>query len=440
MKKATPNLPELGEAFCLQITRFLVVPLRQLYGAAVSILAPAKILLRCANSEATLGVSPVEPKGPTLMPISLSAYSELLESLHAAPLDGSSWELFLRRLCVHTDCVHGFFIAGDTQFGLKVLAFGGKAEYQTLQRIYNERYGRVDPWRESFLRNPRLGVIDGPELVSLADLHDMELYRELLGPNDLEHVTMLVLVASPRRHELISMWRSAKQGPMTEQSCELLRMLMPHLQIALQVRQMIGVLDRRVENAEAVLEASQSTSFVLDASGRVVHQSENARKMIAAEEGICLERGRLFPAELRLRAQFDALVLGCAHSGAGDAGGALSFPRRGGKRPLQVLIAPMRGGASSLLEGRVLVLVTDPETSPVHPDGVLRALYGLTPAETEVANGLLMGYSLEEIARLRRVSISTVRTQMKSLLEKTETRRQGELVRLLSTLPRAAMG
>jgi DNA-binding CsgD family transcriptional regulator len=39
---------------------------------------------------------------------------------------------------------------------------------------------------------------------------------------------------------------------------------------------------------------------------------------------------------------------------------------------------------------------------------------------------------------LRKVSIATVRSQMKGLMGKTDTQRQGDLIRLLSTLPRTA--
>ncbi len=46
-----------------------------------------------------------------------------------------------------------------------------------------------------------------------------------------------------------------------------------------------------------------------------------------------------------------------------------------------------------------------------------------------------MGYSLEEIANLRHVSPGTVRIQIKSLLGKTGTACQADLVRLLMTLP-----
>jgi DNA-binding NarL/FixJ family response regulator len=73
-----------------------------------------------------------------------------------------------------------------------------------------------------------------------------------------------------------------------------------------------------------------------------------------------------------------------------------------------------------------------------YPDEVLRALYGLTPAQTEVANGILTGYTLEEIAFLRKVSIGTVRQQVKAILSKTGTDRQSDLVRVLMTLPLAA--
>jgi DNA-binding CsgD family transcriptional regulator len=84
-----------------------------------------------------------------------------------------------------------------------------------------------------------------------------------------------------------------------------------------------------------------------------------------------------------------------------------------------------------------MLLVTDPESSFNFPDDALHMLYHFTPAETEIANGLLMGYSAEEIACLRRVSTATVRQQIKSILDKTGTRRQTEMVRLLMTWPHA---
>jgi DNA-binding CsgD family transcriptional regulator len=88
--------------------------------------------------------------------------------------------------------------------------------------------------------------------------------------------------------------------------------------------------------------------------------------------------------------------------------------------------------------GGVLLLATDPEKPIMLRDDALREHYSLTEAETEVANGLLTGYSLEEIAALRKVQVGTVRHQVKSMLAKTGTGKQTDMVRLFLTLPRMA--
>ncbi len=69
------------------------------------------------------------------------------------------------------------------------------------------------------------------------------------------------------------------------------------------------------------------------------------------------------------------------------------------------------------------------------PSGeVLKNLFDLSPAEARVAHQLARGRSLEEIAELSGVKLSTIRKQLASVFEKTMTNRQGELVALLGRL------
>jgi DNA-binding CsgD family transcriptional regulator len=62
-------------------------------------------------------------------------------------------------------------------------------------------------------------------------------------------------------------------------------------------------------------------------------------------------------------------------------------------------------------------------------------LYNLSPAELRVASALLTGKSPEEYAQEAGVTLNTVRTQVKSLFQKTGTHRQSELVSVLSRAP-----
>jgi DNA-binding CsgD family transcriptional regulator len=165
----------------------------------------------------------------------------------------------------------------------------------------------------------------------------------------------------------------------------------------------------------------------------------NAAKALAQEaDGIRLHGDQIAPTDATQRMALRSLILAAAAPNRPGPGGAIALDRRSGKRPLQVLVSPFLPLGGERSPARVLVLISDPESVVQFPDAILRSLYDLTPAETEIANGLMTGFSLEEVALLRKVSVTTVRSQMKNLLGKTATRRQGDLVRLLATLPRTA--
>lgn len=65
---------------------------------------------------------------------------------------------------------------------------------------------------------------------------------------------------------------------------------------------------------------------------------------------------------------------------------------------------------------------------------LVASAFGFTATEADVAAGLLAGETLDEIAKRRGVAITTVRTHLAKLFEKTDTRRQPELILILSGL------
>lgn len=66
---------------------------------------------------------------------------------------------------------------------------------------------------------------------------------------------------------------------------------------------------------------------------------------------------------------------------------------------------------------------------------LIAATYDLTPAEARVAASLARGLSPDQISLASGVAISTIRTQLRSIFEKTGTSRQTELVSALGRLP-----
>ena len=72
-------------------------------------------------------------------------------------------------------------------------------------------------------------------------------------------------------------------------------------------------------------------------------------------------------------------------------------------------------------------MLLDPEAAPGTNETLLEDLYGLTPREAELALLLMAGLTLEEAARGLRVTTNTVRTLLKRVTAKTDSRSQADL-------------
>lgn len=87
-----------------------------------------------------------------------------------------------------------------------------------------------------------------------------------------------------------------------------------------------------------------------------------------------------------------------------------------------------------------LALVVSTELAwPEGFDETVQEAFGLTPAEADIVQGICLGLAVRDIARRRRRSAETVRTQLRSILAKTETHSQSELVRVVLGLMDVAM-
>jgi DNA-binding CsgD family transcriptional regulator len=103
---------------------------------------------------------------------------------------------------------------------------------------------------------------------------------------------------------------------------------------------------------------------------------------------------------------------------------------RGEQSPLEVQMLPVRGGSSGK-NTLVFLLYTPGEHCQISPK-ILQQRYLLTPAECKLTMLLLRGLSLQVAAGLLGVQVETVRSQLKSIFSKTNTKRQSELLLVLS--------
>lgn len=105
------------------------------------------------------------------------------------------------------------------------------------------------------------------------------------------------------------------------------------------------------------------------------------------------------------------------------------------RRPLIVRALPIGSALRDHALGATALLVLfDPEEHVLPAPACLQRIFGLSRAEAATAIQLACGGTVREIAATRNVSTGTTRMQLKAVFEKTQARRQSELVWLLARL------
>jgi DNA-binding CsgD family transcriptional regulator len=187
--------------------------------------------------------------------------------------------------------------------------------------------------------------------------------------------------------------------------------------------------------AGAVDQLSVAT-IILDEKGRLLNTNALASALLKEGDGLSL-RGKQLRIESRNtdRELQDALssVIRAQQAGETSVVKALRVPRPEGRSPLGLVIRPVP--VNEWAEGQAgpcaAVFVSDPEQRDSASQQTLGELFGLTPAEANVAILLARGLSLADVSQVQNISPHTARAQLKSIFAKTGVSRQAELVRMI---------
>jgi DNA-binding CsgD family transcriptional regulator len=304
---------------------------------------------------------------------------------------------------------------------------------------FSEYYALINPLMPRFEQRFAPGTTwfsqDG---MSDAELEPTEFYQDFYRPNDMHFSLGLRIPLWGAAAGSMSCQRSKAAGAFAPETDRIVQTLKPHLQRALTLHhQMTGIEAQRL-GLGAAFDAFDQGVFLLDAAGRVVYANSRAEAVLRAAEGLKLAQGRLRavlpdqdqPLQQLLQA---ALRLGVAN---GTPSRFLLLSRRRQTLPLRVSAAPFRLESAWLGAGvGAVVFVHDPALQAASRAEAMRALFGLTPTESRVAEHLLAGLETNELAARMAITQQTARFHIKRILAKTGTRRQTELMRLMLSLP-----
>lgn len=354
---------------------------------------------------------------------------ELIDRVHAAPLEPEGWEEALDGLRATFEAAWAQVVVVDPGTGFTSFRVM-RGDDPAFQERYERHEHALDPWAEPSLRQAEGTVGTSESILDPEALRRTDFYRRWLKPQGLEGGMGAML----RRHAdgrvaLACLVRAAGRAPYAEPELRVLRTLLPHLRRALQIEERLRDVRARRRLSEGLLERLGVAAALVDGGGRLIWVNRPCAALLRSPGPLEASRGHLVAAEgdeLR-RAIAEATHPKKARGGllrVGDGPDGLGVtlwpvpPDEGERGPghALVVVKPVGGGRRLSVE-------------------VVADLHGLTRTEATVAVALAEGADVRRIAGERGVSSETVRSQVKAVLAKTGCTRQAELVRLLLSGP-----
>lgn len=222
----------------------------------------------------------------------------------------------------------------------------------------------------------------------------------------------------------------------TAENVALVHHLVPHLQQALRMQIHLDDLTHRGGDLAGASESVRQAIVVVAPGRRPVYTNSAAERVLSSDDGLRIHRGRLEAATPRADAQLqDAIAAALNPDNLDCCAGSFVCARPSGRRPYIVHVLPIdQTTITPPRNGRVIVVIVDPEPQPEPPPMLLQRLFGLTKSEAQIAVMVTRAEGLKPIAEELSVSVTTVKTHLQHVFDKTGTHRQAELVRLVLTL------
>jgi DNA-binding CsgD family transcriptional regulator len=365
-----------------------------------------------------------------------NAISQILAALYEAPLDSSKWEIFLRQTAEAIGGEAAALLLHDFGDAQSLVARQWQVDPDAF-RSYGAHYSALDVWFQAVSRSPDwLGTSE--QFVPFAQLERSEFYNDLILPAEIPHGIFAMVERSPSRVANLSIYRSARAGAFDEQDLPLIRFLKPHIERAYRLHSELAASRNHGADLQTVLNSMTMGVILLAPKGHIVATNRAAERVLAENNGLRAGRDGLRTERADESAHLLQLVAEATATSAGTAlksGGVLTVSRRG-RSSLQLLVSPVLGfDVDETHPVRAIVFISDParRSRPAHD--ILRALFGLTPAECRVAMLVADGLSPTTIAEMLGVSRNTLKSQLTSIYQKTGVGREAQLVRLLLQLP-----
>ena len=367
----------------------------------------------------------------------IDQFSALIGDIYDASLDPALWPTVLQKTCGYIGGSIATLNSHDTVRRTTQTYFVWGVDPHYLQ-LYEAKYCKLNPALPMALffpvEEPHSVV---PDCISREEFCRTRFGKEWLFPQGLVDGLFSNLDKSATTCAVFTIMRKLSDGFADAEMHRRFGRVLPHVRRAV----LIGkVIDRRTVEAATLTDSLDTLAagvFLVDVAGRIVHANASGQVMIDKAVAVRAPSGRLGAIDPRadqaLLDSFTAATHG--DTALGKKGIAVLLNARDRERYVAHVL-PLTSGTrrrASISYSAVATVFVQKATLELRsPPEVIAREFRLTPAELRVLFAIVEFAAAPEVGEVLGISEATVKTHLRHLFEKTGTRRQAELVKLVA--------
>ena len=326
-----------------------------------------------------------------------------LEAVHAAGLDAEHWP---RALAGIVDLLGGvgatLEVIEKPNLLHREFHFCGLPPLAQLE--YLDHYFGLNP-RAPYAARQKAGELGWDyQILDEAAMNRSPFYMEFLARMDLRYFFHGIVDASAREFATLTVQRSPKQGHAGRASMALMQRILPHMRQALDVARRLKGADEPRRSLERALDWLNDGVALMRADRTVAYANEAFQNVLRRNDGVRVRRGAVEFSAPKARVSLDAALGDIGRLRAGQLRRGIAdfyVARSSGAAPYLVSIRPIP--KKKMPDGAVvaMVFIRDPVIDDCAAIETLRAIFGFTETEAQIAQALQSGMSLGDYARAR---------------------------------------
>lgn len=379
--------------------------------------------------------------------ISLDKEFQLIGDIYDAALDGSRWPQVMKSIAELTEA-RSTIITGMDMLnpGYNILTPHNLSE-ECLTEYRNEGWDEVDMriTGKAFLEFGGVGKAG-----RLEDLFgSYEEWKRQVG--DYYHYCRkwqmgaqmgVMLEIADFRWCCLGVHRPEDQGHFDRSAVDFIDRIGLHLRRGLQIHRQLSLTRQHNAALYTLLDRMAVGVVLISTSGRVAYANPSAENLLRRHSFLQVTPGGVQCRDPLQNQRLQQLVRGAIDTSQrdcqGNTGGVLGLTDVSRSLPLMLSVLPVSAIDTwqDLRSDNVAaaLFITDPDQGHSVSEKLLRENYALTPREIEICQHFVNNPVLESLAPQLGITLSSLRTFLKIIYEKTGQHSQAELMRLLMGL------